>query len=252
MFHLIWLKVFIQPIYNLLILSYWPFKDLGAAIIIVTIIFRLILYPLFKKQLHTQRELNALQHEINKIKEKYKRDPQKVQLETLKLYQERGVAPWSGCLPMLLQLPIFIALYQVFRVYLSTEKFALLYSFVPHPTNLSVISFGFLHLDKPDFYVLPWLVGLTQYFLTKMMTPQPKSDPKKPDLSSQMAQANKMMLYFMPGFFVLISFSLPSAIVLYFLISNLFSIVQNYIFLRTSPQVKIRTKDDKEKSKKKS
>jgi len=253
MFHFVWLKIFIQPIYNLLILCYLISKDLGLAIVIVTVIIRLLLYPLFKRQFHTQRELNEVQKEINKLRIKYKNNPRRLQEEMIRLYQERGVAPWSGCLPLILQLPIFIAIYQVFRVYLTSAKFSLLYSFIPHPSSLSLVSLGFLHLDKPDFYVLPYLVGITQYLLTKMtMGLSFKTEKLKTKEPSQVEQINKITLYSMPLFLALISFTLPSAIVLYFLVSNIFSIIQSYVFYKKAPLVKIKEKNEEQKHKRKS
>jgi len=244
-----WLQVFIRPIYNLLVLAYLPFKDLGVAIILVTFLIRLLLFPLFSKQIRSQKEMSELQKDLQKIKERFKDDPKKIQEETLKLYQSRGVNPLGGCLPTLIQIPIFIALYQVFRFYLGVDHVDLLYSFVPQIKNITLVAFGFIHLDKPDFYILPYLVGITQYFLSKLMGRQQqvqakkKSKDKQTAIEEQMQMMNRSMLYFMPLFLVVISFSLPAAVVLYFLTSNLFSLLQYYFFYKKTPAVKIKTKN---------
>lgn len=243
-----WLQVFIRPIYNLLVLAYLPFKDLGLAIIVVTFLIRLLLYPLFHKQIRSQKEMSDLQKDLQKIKTKFKDDPKKIQEETLKLYQTKGVNPLGGCLPTLLQIPIFIALYQVFRFYLGVDHIELLYSFVPKIQDISLMAFGFIRLDKPDFYILPYLVGVTQYFLSRLMSQQARSKKKNKDklqpLEEQMQMMNRSMLYFMPLFLVVISFSLPAAVVLYFLVSNIFSLVQYRFFNKNSSKVKIKTKND--------
>jgi len=244
MFSWIWLNILVRPIYNLLILAYWPFKDLGLAIILVTILIRVALYPLFQKQMRSQKDLAGLQEEIKKIREKYSQDPGKIQQATMALYQARGANPLSGCLPMLIQLPIFIALYHVFRFRLAQEHLSLLYSFVPHPPTLSILAFGFIDLGRPDFYVLPYLVGITQFLVGKIMSSRSQQDKttKRKDSSQpiQMESMNRMMTYFMPVFLTMISFSLPSAIVLYLVVSNILSIVQYYFFNKRTPQVTIK------------
>ncbi len=244
----LWLHIFIQPIYNLLVLAYWPFRDLGIAIVLVTILIRVLLCPLFHKQMRSQKEMSELQKDLQRIKDKFKGDPRKIQEETIKLYQTKGVNPLGGCLPTLLQIPIFVALYQVFRFYLAGDHFDLLYSFVPQVQNISLVAFGFIDLTKPDYYVLPYLVGLTQYFLSRLMSQQSfspeKAEGKKGGaLEEQMQAMSRSMLYFMPLFLVAISFSLPAAVVLYFLVSNLFSLGQYYFFYKREPKVKIKAKN---------
>ncbi|MDD3774022.1 MAG: YidC/Oxa1 family membrane protein insertase [Patescibacteria group bacterium] len=241
----IWLHGFIQPIYNLLILAYHPFHDLGFAIIVVTFVIRLILWPLFNRQMRAQKDMAALQEDIKHLREKHKEDAKKLQQETLALYRDRGVSPFDGCLPLILQMPIFIAIYQVFRSYLGVDSFNLIYSFLPHPASISPIAFGFLDLTKVDFYLLPYLAGITQFIFGYMMTLNAKKDQSKvngdvaPE-QKQMEMIQKSTNYFMPFFFVLISFSLPAAIVLYFVASNLFSIGQYYIFNKKKLRIKIK------------
>ena len=167
----------------------------------------------------------------------------------LRLYQSRGVNPWGGCLPMLVQLPIFIALYQVFRFYLLKDPSVLAYSFIPHPPTLNPVAFGFIDLTKVDYYVLPYLVGATQFLLSWWMNkfsartkPKPK-DEKQKAIAEQMELMSRSMTYFMPLMLVFISLTLPAVIALYFLASNIFSLFQYYFFFRAEPKVKIKEKD---------
>lgn len=250
MWNEIWLHGFIQPIYNLLILAYYPFHDLGFAIIVVTFVLRLILWPLFARQMRAQKNMADLQGEIKHLKEKHKEDAKKLQAETLALYRDRGVSPFDGCLPLILQMPIFIAIYQVFRSHLGVDSFNLIYSFLPHPAAISPIAFGFLDLTKVDFYLLPYLAGITQFVFGYMMTLgakkiQLKTNGEVAPEQKQMEMIQKSTNYFMPFFFILISLSLPAAIVLYFVASNIFSIGQYYIFNKKKPRIKIKKVDVK-------
>jgi YidC/Oxa1 family membrane protein insertase len=246
MWHLIWLDVFIRPIYNLLILAYYPFHDLGFAIIVVTIVIRLLLYPLFNRQMKAQKDMADLQGEIKHLQQKHKEDAKKLQQETMALYRDRGVSPFDGCLPLIVQMPIFIAIYQVFRSYLGVDTFHLIYSFIPHPASISPIAFGFINLSKVDFYFLPYLAGISQFFFGYMMNLNTKKSQSQngevaPE-QKQMEMLQKSTTYFLPVFFVFISLTLPSAIVLYFFASNLFSILQYHLFNKRAPKIKITKK----------
>jgi len=244
MWHQIWLHGFIQPIYNILILAYHPFHDLGAAIIVVTFVIRLILYPLFNRQMRAQKDMADLQKDIKHLQTKHKEDAKRMQAEMMNLYRDRGVSPFDGCLPLLIQMPIYFALYQVFRLYLTPDSFSLIYSFLPRPDSISPIAFGFLNLTKIDFYVLPYITGFSQFFFSHLMnlnarSINPAKNEEKTPEQKQMEMMQKSTTYFLPFFFVLISFSLPAAIVLYFFASNVFSIIQYYIFIKKSPKIKI-------------
>jgi YidC/Oxa1 family membrane protein insertase len=227
-------------------LAYYPFHDLGFAIIVVTVVIRLLLWPLFARQMRAQKDMADLQQEIAHLKEKHAADAKKLQAETLALYRDRGVSPFDGCLPLILQLPIFIAIYSVFRSYLGASSFNLVYSFLSHPAALSPIAFGFLNLTKINYYLLPYLAGATQFVFGYMMMqgakknqPKPKANAVVDPQQKQMEMIQKSTNYFMPFFFVLISLSLPAAIVLYFIISNLVSVLQYYLFSKQKPRIKI-------------
>lgn len=181
----------------------FPSKDVsyGVAIILMTAIIRLILLPLNIKQTKSSIVMSELQPETKKIQEKYKNDPQKAQQEVMKLYKERGANPLSGCLPMLVQWPIFIALYYVFN----------------NLSGISGVHFLWISdLGKRDI-VLAVLSGLTTYYSGSLMMPSGDSAQAK-----QSATMNISMSIFM----IFISWSLKSALVLYWVVNNLIQIIQ--------------------------
>lgn len=220
-----------KPLFNALVLiyNYLPGHDFGLVIIILTVIIRFALYPLAIKALNSQRALQKLQPKIQEIQKKYKDDKEKLAKETLSLYKTEKMNPFSGLFLALIQLPILIALYRVFWEGLRPEQLNNLYSFVTNPIQMNAVSFGFLDLSKPNL-VFAILAGIMQFFQSKMMFPKTENQPKKElDMASMM---QKQMLYFFPFLTVIILLSLPSAIGLYWIISGIFSIIQQYFILK--------------------
>ncbi len=218
--------IFYQPIYNLLIFLYnlVPGHDLGVAIILITLIIRLVLYPFSKSAIKSQKELQNLQPEIEKIKEKYKDDKEKMAPELMALYKEKKINPFASCLPTLIQLPFLIALSQVFLNGLTKDNSATaLYSFVQNPGQLNVVAFSFINLADKN-WAIAILAGLAQYWQSKMLLGKSKN--------SGMTQImNNQMLYFMPIFTIIIGGNLPAGLTIYWLFTTLFSILQQYIVL---------------------
>jgi YidC/Oxa1 family membrane protein insertase len=173
----------------------------GLAIILVTILIRLITFPLQYKSFKSMKKMQTIQPELAKIKEKYKDEPQKMQKETMDLFKKAGANPLSGCLPLLLQMPFFFAIYRV--LYSSVEL-------------VGAPFYGWIHdLSIHDpFYVLPVLMALAM-FAQQKMTPTTSMDPN---------QAKIMM--FMPVIFAFIMKSLPAGLVLYILVSTTVGILQ--------------------------
>lgn len=222
-----------QPLFNSLILlyNYVPGHDFGIAIILLTVIIRIILFPISVKSVNSQRSLQKLQPQIQEVQKKYKDDKEKQAKEVLNLYKKEKINPFSGLLLALIQLPILIALYQVFWGGFDPKGLVALYGFVSNP---GIINTSFLHLidlSKPNL-ILAVLAGLTQYFQTKMLLPKNniKIGGQKENDFSQLMQ--KQMVYFFPVFTIIILISLPSALGLYWTISGLFSIIQQYIILK--------------------
>lgn len=226
--------VLYQPLFNLLILIYLylPGRDFGIAVIVLTLLTKVIFYPLGAKAIKSQKDLSELQPKIKEIQEKYKDDKQRQSKALMELYQKEKINPLSGCLPLLIQLPILIALFQVFWRGFQPEQMVNLYSFVPFPGQIELTFLGILNLSVPSLG-LAVLAGILQFFQTKMITPHQKSGggqkKKAPDFSQLM---QKQMLYFFPIFTVFILWRLPSAIALYWLVTSIFSIGQQYLILR--------------------
>ena len=231
-----------QPLFNCLVLlyDYIPGHDFGIAIVFLTIIIRLILFPISVKAVNSQRGLQKLQPQIQELQKKYKDDKEKQAKEIFALYKNEKINPFSGLLLALIQLPILIALYRVFWSGLNPKELAGLYTFILNPVHINASFLHIINLSKPNL-IFAVLAGLVQYFQTKML--MPKTDEQKvkknnePDISQIM---QKQTLYFFPAFTVIILISLPSALGLYWVVSGLFSIVQQYlVFKKDKPNYKI-------------
>ena len=220
-----------QPLFNLLVLlyNYIPGHDFGIAIILLTLLIRFILYPLSVKAFDSQRTIQKIQPQIQEIQKKYKDDKEKQAKETMEIYKKEKINPFSGLFLAFIQLPILIALYWVFWNGLKPEELAYLYKFVSNPGQIDAIFLGMIDLSKANV-ILAVLAGITQFYQTEMLTP--KAGPKKdngPDFSQIM---QKQMLYFFPAFTVIILLNLPSALGLYWTVSGIFSIIQQYFLLK--------------------
>ncbi|OGI25069.1 MAG: hypothetical protein A3J76_02440 [Candidatus Moranbacteria bacterium RBG_13_45_13] len=220
-----------QPIYNALLFLYnvVPGHDLGVAIILLTILVRLILYPISKKQIESQKKLQDLQPEIKKIQDKYKNDKEKQGRALMDFYKEKKVNPASGCLPLVIQIVFFIALYQAFIAGLNFDSGCKdLYSFVTCPPSLNVKFFGFLDLAKPNI-ILAIIAAAGQFVQTKMMMTKNSAPAKKGDFSAMM---NQQMLYLGPLLTLFIGVKFPAGLALYWVINTLFAIVQQYFTVK--------------------
>ena len=223
-----------QPLFNALIFLYQhlPGHDFGIAVIVLTVLIRFALYPLASQGIRSQKALSSLQPKMKEIQEKFKNDKAKLGKEMMELYQKEKINPFSGCLPLLIQMPILLALFLVFKTLengLEVGELQMLYSFVPYSDHINTMFLGILDLTMASM-PLAILTGLTQYYQVKMMMPSKSSLRKSrgnPQDFSQMMQ--KQMLYFFPAFTVLILWQLPSAIALYWIITTLFTIFQQRV-----------------------
>ena len=228
--------VLFQPLFNSLVVlyNYLPGHDFGIAIIFLTIIIRIILYPVSVKALNSQKALQALQPKMQEIQKKHKDNKEQLAKETLELYRKEKINPFSGLFLAIIQLPILIALYTVFWKGLNPAELANLYSFVYNPGEINSIFLGIIDLSKANF-VLAVLAGIFQFFQTKML--MPKNSPIKGKGSDMSQIMQKQMVYFFPFLTVFILMNLPSAIGLYWIVSGLFSIIQQYFILKKSPKL---------------
>jgi len=224
-----------QPLFNALILlyEYLPGHDFGVAVIVLTVLIRLILYPLMVKSIKSQKVLTELQPKIKEIQNKHKENKEKQAKEMMELYQREKINPFGGCLPLLIQLPILIALYRVFWRGFQPETMNLLYGFVHHPGTIDPYFLGLINLSQASL-VLALVAGVAQFFQSKMMMPKDRK-PAGTDKTAQFSEMmQKQMLYFFPIFTIFILWRLPAAIAVYWIITALFSIGQQHLILKKS------------------
>jgi YidC/Oxa1 family membrane protein insertase len=182
----------------------------GVSIIALTVMVRIILFPLTYKQFKSAQAMQALQPHLKELQRKHKGDKQRLQQETMRLYQENKVNPFASCLPMLLQLPVFICLYYAIK----------------RSPQLMHAEFLWMTLGKPDpYYVLLLIYVVSQLVSTELM------------LSPQTDRQQKMLMRLMPLFFVFILRSFPSGLFIYWITTNLWTIGQQLIIRRTMPPV---------------
>ncbi len=205
---------------------------MGVSIIVLTIIIRLVLWPLTNKGIKSQKALAALQPKIEEIKKKFK-DSKEAQAKALMaLYSENKINPLTGILPLLIQIPIIIALWQVFLNSINSD-FSSIYSFIEAPTEIQTVFLGLFDLTKRSV-LLAVIAGILQYFQTKMIMPSfsaNRADSEgKPSGSADFGRImSKQMLYFGPVISVVIFWTLPAALPLYWIIVTLMTILQQYL-----------------------
>ncbi len=219
-----------QPILNLFVWLYNLMGDAGLVIIVITIAVRLVLYPFYKKQMSAQKSMQDIQPKVAALKEKYKDNKEEQARKMMELYKENSVNPFSSCLPVLIQFPLFIAVYQVLRDGLTKpESLDILYSFVARPEMIDPSFLGLVDLSQSNV-VLAVLAGVAQFFQAKMLTkkrPEIKSEGSKDE--DTMAIMNKQMMYIMPAMIVFFGLTLPSGLALYWVISTSFMILQQVL-----------------------
>jgi YidC/Oxa1 family membrane protein insertase len=228
-----------QPVYNLLVFFYntVPGHDFGIAIILTTLLIKTLFIPLSKKQIESQKVMQELQPKIKELQKKHKDNKEQQTKAMMELYREHKANPLSGCLPLIVQLIVLIAIYRVI-INISHAGFAIraedLYAFVSNPGTVNHVFLHFLDLTKPN-YVLAFLSAGAQYIQTKMLfqnnpTPEKKKDvADEPDFATIM---NKQMLYLGPGITFFIGATFPAALALYWLFSTVFMIFQQRVIFR--------------------
>jgi YidC/Oxa1 family membrane protein insertase len=222
-----------KPLFNAVIFLYniIPGSDFGLAVIVLTLIIRASFFPLSVKTIRSQRALNKLNPKLKEIKEKHKNDTQAQSAAIMQLYKDNNVNPLAGCLPLLIQLPILIALYKVFGAGFKPESLSALYGFIANPGYVEPISLGFLDITSRSI-VLALITGALQFIQLK----QNANLMKTADGGQKELQAiNKQMLYFFPVMIIIIGWNLPAGLLLYWLATTAFSLAeQTYIKLKYS------------------
>jgi len=225
--------IFYEPILNLLVFLYnvIPGHDIGLAIIAMTVIIKLILLPLSKQSIKSQKSLQTLQPKIDEFKKKYANNKEEQGRAMMQLYRQEKVNPFSSCLPLLIQLPFLWAVFIVFRDGLSNQALNDIYSFIYNPGTINAISLGFINLAKPNL-VLAVLAGAAQFWQAKMMVTK-RPEVKTPGAKDEdmMTIMNKQMLYMMPILTVVIGMTFPGGLALYWLVTTVLTALQQmYLF----------------------
>ena len=226
--------IFYKPVLNFLVFLYnhLPAHDFGLSIIILTVVIKLVLYPLSQHTIKSQKELQELQPKLEELKTKFKDNKEEQAKATMALYREHKINPFSSCLPLIIQLPFLFAVFKVFRTFGQTMDTSMLYSFtnVPEFSN-GLKLFNYIDLSKPNV-VLAVLAGGAQFWQTKMMMTK-KPAIKTPDSQDEnMASImNKQMMYMMPIITIVIGVSLPGGLTLYWFVFSILSALQQlYVF----------------------
>jgi len=225
----IWNLIILDPMMNgLIALSQYTYDNFGLAIIILTIAIRLILLPLTYRQAQSTKAMQSLQPKLQEIQKKYARDQKRMQEEMMRLYKEAGMNPLGCMWPMLIQLPIWIALYQsIMQALAATPENLLLLS--QHLYNWDIVAraiplnedFLGMKLSQPDqTLILAILVGVTMWVQQKMVT-APSTNPQQQQMSS-------MTTVMMPLMFAFFTLSFPSGLALYWVVSNIIGIIIQY------------------------
>jgi YidC/Oxa1 family membrane protein insertase len=194
-------------------------KNYGVVLIILALILKVLLHPLTHKSMDASIKMQKIQPQMQALQKKYKDDPKTLQMEMSKLYKEAGANPMSGCLPLLLQMPIFFSLYNVLRY------------------SLDMRNAGFVlwlkDLSEPDPYlILPIIMGIFMVIQSLMMQPK-RGNPEEMDDKQRAAQSSqKMMTWLMPIMMFFIFRNMPAGLVLYWTVFNIFSVIQQYYLLK--------------------
>ncbi len=224
-----WETIAIAPVTNMLVwLSNYMFDSLGLAIVVMTIVVNAILYPLTIRQIKTTKAMQSLQPKQAELQKKYAKDKQKLASEQMKLYKEAGLSPTGCLLPMLVQMPVWIALFYSIRNLIgeSPEAYVklaeLLYDSRVLHTAIPISSdFLWFNLALPDStFVLPLLVGASMWVSQKMSATS-SADPRT-------AQQNRMMLWMMPIMFTLFAMQFPSGLAIFWVTSTIIRVVMQY------------------------
>lgn len=238
--------VLFEPIFNLLMWLYQsvPPHELGVSIILVTLILKLVLFIPAWSSIKSQQQMQEIQPKLDALRKKYENNKEELSRQLLVFYRENKINPLSSCLPILIQFPILIALYQVFVVVsrapdglLEANQLAHLYGSLGEvfsTTRIDTLFLGFIELKNKNLILAAIAAGL-QFWQTKMLLKrQPKPTTGKPNMAQAMS---RQMLYTMPLITLVFGASVPAGLTLYWAISTLFQVGQQYLFIRRRGQL---------------
>lgn len=238
--------IFLQPLVNVLVSLYnvLPGNDFGIAIIALTLLVKVVLWPFTALQIKQQRALQAIQPKIDEIRKKYKDDREAQGRELMSLYGREKVNPAASCLPLLIQIPVFIGLYRALSQGITALDPALLYSFVDNPGVIHASLLGIVDLTKRS---IPLAVGaaLVQFYQSRQLmksaaptvTPPPAEVADAPGAQDESMATimNRQMMYTMPLLTAAIGWTLPAGLTLYWFVMSVLSVVQQWWIARSLP-----------------
>lgn len=259
--------IVVQPIFNVLILIYSvvPFADFGIALIILTILIRFLLLPIVRRQLRQAKAMRAIQPELAKIRKAAKGNKQLEGMQMLELYKKNGIKPFRSILILLIQLPIFIALFQVIKIFTDhrqdigrytydfLENIPIIKELIANPDSFNQKLFGFIdltqHAISPEgvsivLVLLALVAAWTQYIVSKQTMPHEDGGKrlrdilaeagtgKEPDQAEMNAVMMRKMMKFLPFMMFIIMVNLPAALALYYGVSNIVAAIQQHFILK--------------------
>lgn len=240
MFSTIWHTFFFDPVYNGLVffIDVIPGGDVGIAIVCITLLVKLVLLPLSLKAAYTQRVMKELEPQLKEIKEKFKDKREEQAQAMMALYKDAGLNPFASILLLFIQIPIIISVYlSVYTgggVSLPDINTALLYSFVPEPSQVSMLFLGLVDIASRSL-PLAFLAGATQFIHAQMAIPKPapRDTSKAPDFKEDLTRSMQTQMRFvMPIIIFFVAYTISAAIALYFTVSNIAMIAQELIVRR--------------------
>lgn len=234
-------EILYKPLFNFLVFIYniIPGNDFGVAIIMLTLIIRLVFMPLSVKTIVSQKKLSQLQPKIKELQEKFKNDKAAQAQAVMEIYKKEGVNPMSGCLPLIIQIPVLFALYQALLNGFNPENLKDLYGFITNPGVINNTSLGFFDLASKN-HILAIAAGAFQFVQAKISIGfqgqraqnQSQQGGKASAGTFDIGAMNKQMLYFFPVMIIIIAWNLPAGLVLYWAVTTIFSIFEQLYIKR--------------------
>lgn len=226
-----------DPLYNALIwlIEIVPGGDVGVAVVILTILVKLVLFPLSTKAVRTQLKMKMIQKPLEEIKEKYKNKREEMGKAMLELYKKNNINPFSGILVLFIQIPVILALYWIFlKSGLPEIDNNFLYSFISAPENIKMDFLGLVNVGEAKSLVLAFLAAITQHLQARFSFPkqEKKPDGHKSSFQEEMMRGMSLQIkYILPIFILFVAYNLISVAALYWTVSNIFAICQE-IYIR--------------------
>lgn len=231
---LIFHEIFYRPLLNLLMIFYTtlPGRDFGAAIIALTFLLKIGLHPLTRQTIKTQRDFQELQPKIKEIQEKYKHNRERQAQELLALYREKRINPFSGIFPLIIQLPILIALFQVLVRVFDSSALQELYPFISSPGTINPFFLSLIDLSKPNIF-LAAVTGIVTFLQMKLSFLPHRSPPPNQSQRDVTQLFQKQMMFLMPVFIFFAALQFPAGLAFYWIFTTIGTIAEQFILLRS-------------------